>query len=168
MFLQLYLLITLPLYHYLFGITAFTKFHIINTIIAIITKNIDLIYICLCSSFAINFSIHTHWGFDNKSFQECKKWAPNILLFHIGHFVLHILPLLVLIYINKLQTRSNRTLTLVYTSILYHLLWAIYINKSFSLNKVYQVNSDNTFWFISWSMALVGHIIYYTLSSCEN
>ena len=166
MLLQLYLLISLPLYKYLFGITAFTFFTIINTILSIITKNPELIYFTLCCSLAIFFSVHSYWVFDKDGLSECIKWAPksNKKLFYFGHTLTHILPAIILLYLNTLHFKTNLTLTLTVTAIMYHILWTMYINKSINLNKVYELKSDDTTWGLSWGMALVGHIIYYTFS----
>ena len=170
MLLQAYLVTSLPLFKYLLGINAFTKFNFINTFLCILIKNPKFIYFTLCCSIAIFLSLHSYWIFDKNGLNGCIKWAPqsNKKIFFIGHFITHILPVIILLNLNTLHYKNNVTLQLTITAIMYHFVWAIYINKSMNLNKVYELDSDNTVWLLSWGMALVGHIIYYAFLPCEN
>ena len=170
MILILYLLISIPLFYNLLGISAFTIFNFINTVLSIIIRDPDLIYFTLCCSLSIFFSIHSYWHVDRNSLKDSYKWAPNSnkYIFYIGHTITHILPAIILLSINTLHTKSNRTLLLTILAIIYQLYWAYYVNESIYLNEIYHLNSSKTTWNIGWSTSFVGHILYYCLSKKNN
>lgn len=142
----------------------YTKLSLALVVYALYRKNSCFTQMICINSTSVFVSFHTSLILDKHIFHKfCNKWNMDLRYFCVMDMLTHILPLVVLLYVNRqnLQTRQQTEKIGWYHGVFtsgFHVFWCLMANDcSLDLSDLY-VFMKPCQWYTLWSITIFSHI----------
>ena len=142
---------------FLSGSYEYTKLSLMLSLYAMCRNKSSLVPMVCINSVSVCVSFHYSLVLDPDIFNKfCKKWDMDIGYFWTMNVVTHVLPIVPLIYIVRINRMKTYWYYGIYTSS-FHLFWCLMVNKSLDLSNLY-VHMETYQWYILWCVTIITHM----------